>query len=373
MRIVVDAMLLGGRHSGVEVAIEGLCMGLQECAAGHDVLVLHRPLYDPRALGEGPLQFRAAPAWTNRRAGRILWERAFLPALARSWAADVLHAPGYVLPGGWNGPAVLTVYDVLAVTHPQWCKRLNAWHYGHALPASVRRADLVITPSETVRAEVIGLGGAADKVRAIALGVGAQMHPAGPEAVAAMRERHGLDRPYILWVGNLEPKKNLPGIVRGFELAAGRIEHDLVVAGKVGWRAAEAEAALATSPQRARIRRLGYVAPGELAALYSGADVTVQWSLYEGAGLPAVESMACGTPAVVSDGGALREWAGQVAPVVPLGDPTDLAECLVALLTDAGRREDLAMRGLEWARQFTWQRYATKVMETYNEACAARR
>jgi len=224
-----------------------------------------------------------------------------------------------------------------------------------------------------VRAEVIGLGAAPEKVRAIPLGVDAQMRPAGAQAVAAVRERHGLDRPYMLWVGNLEPKKNLPGIVRGFELAAGRVPHELVIAGKVGWRAAESEAALAASPQRARIRRLGYVSSGELAALYSGADVTVQWSLYEGAGLPAVESMACGTPAVVSDGGALREWAGQVAPVVPLGDPKDLAECLVALLSDRSRLQALAARGLDWARQFTWQRYATKVMETYNEASAARR
>jgi len=267
---------------------------------------------------------------------------------------------------------VLTVYDVLAVTHPEWCKQLNAWHYGRALPASVRRADLILTPSEAVRAEVIALGAAAQKVRAIWLGIGEHMRPCAPEAVAAVRERYGLDRPYIVWVGNIEPKKNLPGLVRAFELAAERVPHDLVIAGKVGWRAAPSVAALENSPQRARIRRLGYVAPGELPALYTGADVAVQWSLYEGAGLPAVEAMACGTPAIVSDGGALPEWAGQVAPVVPLGDPAQLADCLVELLTDRKRREDLAARGLQWAQQFTWQRYAGKVMESYDEAFAAR-
>lgn len=373
MRIVMDAMLLGGRHSGVEVAIEGLCAGLQQCAAGHEVLVVHRPLYDPRPLGDVPLQFRSAPAWTNARAGRILWEQAFLPALARHWGADVLHGPGYVLPGAWDGPSVLTVYDVLAVTHPEWCKRLNAWHYGRALPSSIRRADLIITPSHTVRGEVIELGAAPEKVRAIPLGIGEHMRPVSAEAVAAVRQRYGLDRPYILWVGNLEPKKNVPGIVRAFELAAGSVPHDLVIAGRIGWRAAQSVAALETSPQRARIRRLGYVAPGELPALYTGADLAVQWSLYEGAGLPAVEAMACGTPAVVSDGGALREWAGQVAPVVPLGDPAELAQRLVELLTDRVRRDDLAVRGLQWARQFTWQRHALKVMEAYNEAYAARR
>lgn len=369
MRVAIDAMLLGGKHSGVEVAIEGLCLGLRDTGAGREFLIVHRPAYDPADLRGPGMSTSQAPAWTTVRPGRILWERLALPDLARRWGADILHAPGYVLPTRWRGPAVLTVYDVLALSHPQWCKWSNVVHYKRALPPSVRRADIVAVPSQAVRDEVLTcLDAPPEKVRVVPLGVSADMTPTSDEAVAAVRAMYDLPEHYVLWVGNIEPKKNLPGIVRAFELAAPEIPHELVIAGQAAWKSGASLRAIERSSAAARIRRLGYVPASVLPALYSGADLLIHWSLYEGAGLTPLEAMACGTPAIVSDGGALPEIAGQAATVVPLGGPNDLAAAIVSVLTDSQRHAQLAHQSMAWARRFTWLKHSQRMIGLYEEA-----
>lgn len=368
MRIALDAMLLGGKHSGVEVAIESLCRALVAAGTEHEFLLLHRGCYAPAWPGTGQPRMHGAPGLASGKLGRILWEQLCLPGVVRAWGADLLHAPGYVLPLRWPGPAVVTVYDILAITRPQWCTRANSLHYGRLLPATVRRADAVIVPSATVRDEIQDVLGAPEaKLRVIPLGVSPSMRPAGDEAIERVRRAHGLSGPYLLWVGNLEPKKNLPGLVAAFEALARDLPHQLVLAGAVGWKASEALGAIEASPLRERIHRIGYVADSDMPALYSGADLLVHWSLYEGAGLTPLEAMACGTPAVVSDGGALGEIAGQVAPVVPLGDAAALAREIEAVVTNPAHRAHLRERGLEWVRQFTWERHARAVLALYSE------
>lgn len=368
MRVAIDAMLLGGAHSGVEVSIEGLCAGLDAVAGDERFLVPHRPGYRP-----GPhsahLEYTSGPGWSACKPGRIAWERFRLPGVARAWGADLLHGPGYLLPPGWDGPAVVTVYDILALSHPEWCSRANALHYRGALPRTIRQAHRVMVPAGAVRDEIIQrLGTDADKLRVVHLGIPGSMRPPAPSQVEQVLHTHRLQTPYLLWVGNIEPKKNVTGLLRAFERVAWDIPHRLVLAGRAAWKSAPILAALESSPLRDRIIRVGYVPPEDLPALYAGADLLVHWSLYEGAGLTPIEAMACGTPAIVSDAGALPELAGQIAPVVPLGDPDDLAGEILALVNSPDRVEALRQEGLGWAGQFTWARHAREVLRVYREA-----
>lgn len=364
----MDAMLLGGRQSGVETAIEGLCVGLGEVATGHEVLVLHRPGYVGAGIDRRWVVLRRGPGWSVGRLGRIVYEHLVLPGVCEGWGAQVLHAPGYVLPATWYGPSVLTVYDILSVTHPEWCKPANALHLRRALRSGAKRAGRVVVPSRVVGAEVVErLGVEPARVRVIPLGISADLRPATEGAVAAIRRLYGLPNQYLLWVGNLEPKKNLPGLLQAYEHVAREAPHGLVLVGGRGWRDGPILEALRTSPVAQRVRWLDYVPGAHLAALYSGAALLVHWSLYEGAGLTPLEAMACGTPAVVSDGGALRELAGQVAPVVPLGDPGELARVVLGLLGDGRRREELAARGRAHVARYTWAEHARQVLSIYEE------
>lgn len=370
MRIALDALLLGGHHSGVEQAIEGLARALPEVAPQHEYLIICRREYAER-VPPGLIPF-PAPSWVNDRLTRIVYEQYVLPSALRG-RCDVLHAPGYIMPVRWRGPSVLTVYDVIALQFPQYCKRTNVWHYGRMLPLSLRGAGRVVVPTETVAQAVRDrFPHVAQKLRVIPLGIEKHYRPAGPEQAAELRQRLNLPERFILCVGNIEPKKNLEAVVQAFDMAAGcGLSHALVLAGAWGWDYAGVARALAASPYPQRLHLAGYVAQADLPALYTAADLLVQWSLTEGMGLPPLEAMACGTPALVSDAPALVEVAGPAAQVVPLGPPERLAQALTVLLGDQARLAELRDRGLRHAQQFTWERHAAAVVALYEEVAHA--
>ncbi len=371
MRLVVDCLVLGARPSGVERAVSGLLRGLAESDTPDiDMTAIVGAGADRAQLPDAGISIRHAPGPTRGRASRILYEQLLLPALARSHGADVVHGAAYVLPLTWRDASVVTIHDTITLTHPQWCKPSNVLHYREVMTASARSANIVATPSAEARAAVIEhLAVEPSRVWVAPLGVGEEFAPSGEDAVAALRERHNLTQPYLLCVGNIEPRKNLPAVIEAFEAVAGRLPHDLVLAGKAGWRCAPILEAMKTSPVAERIRWLDYVADADLPALYTGADLLVQWSLHEGFGLAPLEAMACGTRALVSDAGALPEVAGEAARIVPLADgPEGLGQALVAMACDESPAAELIARGRERAAQFTWARHAEAMLAIYREA-----
>ncbi len=371
MHIAVDCLVLSRHPSGVERAVSGLLEGLAALEAGDHRISVLLPRDSRGAVpADSPLEVITAPGWTRWRPGRVFYEQAVLPAVLRRLRVDLLHGAAYVLPLRWEGPAVVTVHDTITLTHPEWCKPLNVRHYRAVMTRSARRAAAVVVPSARAQdavVEHIGVNRARTSV--VPLGVGEQFRPAGEEAVARLRERYRLPERYLLCVGNLEPRKNLPAIIEAFEVFAGEAPHALVLAGKRGWRCGPVLRAMGQSPVAGRIRWLGWVPSGELAALYSGAEALVQWSLDEGFGLPPLEAMACGTPAVVSDGGALAEVAGEAALTVPLSAGSQgLAAELARLAQDGDLRSQMIERGRTYAAQFTWPRHAERMMDIYEEA-----
>lgn len=366
MRVAIDGMLLGKRHSGVENSIEALVRALPEAAPQHEYLLAHTAAYTAAHAMTDLL----APAWVRGRLARILYEQCCLSGALRG-RCDILHCPGYVMPLNWRGPSVLTVHDLIALQFPQWCKRSNVLHYRFMLPRSIARATAIIVPSETT-ARVVGerLPQAVKKLRVIPVGIDEHYRPASADDIIAVRQRLDLPERFLLCVGNVEPKKNLAAVVKAFDLLAdvpGFGDLHLVIAGKPAWDFADVTLAIGQSRHRQRIHLLGYVADADMPALYTAAALLVQWSLYEGVGLPPLEAMACGTPVVVSDGGALPEVAGPAARVVPLGPPEGLTGALQILLSDEASLADLRRRGLTHASRFTWHAHARAVAALYEE------
>lgn len=377
MRIGLDGMLLGGHHSGVERSIEGLIRALPQVAPEHDYVVAVTDAYARRILEQSkpyesspaqriPIHMHAAFPLVRGRLPRILYEQTCLAHALRG--CDLLHAPGYVMPLNWRRPSVLTVYDVIALQFPHLAARSNVWHYGLMLPRSLRRASAIVVPTQTVAEDVARLAPPVrPKLRVIPLGIDEAYEPAAADEVAQVRQKYGLPEQYLVCVGNIEPKKNLPAALQAFDLAAETLPHDLVIVGRRAWRCGEFDRTLTNLRHRERVHVIGYADAADLPALYTGARLLLQWSLYEGMGLPPLEAMACGTPALVSDGGALPEVAGPAAEVVPLGPPQRLAGALVALLQDQRRLGELARAGRAHAAQFTWRRHAGAVVALYEE------
>jgi glycosyltransferase involved in cell wall biosynthesis len=298
------------------------------------------------------------PAALAHRAGHA-WEQLALPLAARR--AGLLLSPANLAPLAYPRNAVV-IHDSAPFREPAWYTRLyGAWHRA-AIPRIARRARLVVTPSEHMRAELIELFGLpGDAVAAIAPGVDPSFSsPADPGPLMA---RHEMDRPYVLAVGTEGPRKNLALLDRiAPELARNGL--DVVIAGS-------SRPYLPHGDAGGAVRRLGYVADEDLPALYAGAAVFAMPSLYEGFGLPCIEAMAAGTPVVAADRAALPEACGGAAL---LADPDDLDAFAAALLRAAGAERDrLVAAGRERAAALTWRRTAEELDGALGPLLATRR
>jgi glycosyltransferase involved in cell wall biosynthesis len=233
----------------------------------------------------------------------------------------------------------------------------------------VATADRILCVSATTARDLAEhLGVAGERVDVTPLGT--DLVPASDEEVARLRARIGLDGPYLLGLGTLEPRKDLPTLVRAFAILAGELPHTLVLAGLAGWGAGELRGAVAASGVAERVRLTGYVPEQDKAALLSGADLLAYPSRYEGFGLPVLEAMACGTPVVTTTGGSLPEVAGDAALLVPPGDAEQLAAAAAKLLGDQAAWADQARRGRARAAGFTWERCADLTAAAYRKAAS---
>lgn len=370
MRVAINALLLSGRFSGVEKAIYALLRHIGE-GSDDELVALVGSDFDERVLDGARIGIERLPISNRSRLARILYEERFLGR--RLGGFDLFHAPGYVAPSRLPCPLVLSIYDLVALTHPELAKRSNALHYRWRLPRSAKAAARVIVPLECVARQVVErLGVERERIRVVPLGVDARLRPPSLDARAKVRATHRLARPYILFVGNVEPKKNLPTLLRAFAaLKREGLPHELVIAGKRGWKCRDVFALPAELRIEADVRFLGYVAEDDLAGLYGGAELFAFPSLVEGFGLPPLEAMACGTPVVASDAEALIESTGDAAEHVPALDAEALAGAMRRILADAALRERLRAAGLARAAQFTWQRTAAATRAVYHDAVTA--
>jgi len=372
MKVAIDGLLLGEFHTGVEISVEQLAVALAQPQVGVATSLLVTPAYAPRAKELG-IQTLTAPGLASSRIGRIIFTQTLMTRYLTSRGCELLHAPAYVMPLNWRGPSVLTVYDLIALQFPQWCKPSNVAHYRLVLPRSLRKATRIIVPSHcTADAVTEMFPEVAPKLRIIQLGIGSQFQPVtDAKRREYVRRQYRLPERFLLCLGNIEPKKNLGAVVAAYEQIAADSDEDLVMAGAKTWKSENLAEIITASPVAHRIRRTGPIAAEDLPALYSMASLLIQWSLWEGVGLPPLEAMACGTAAIVSDGGALPELAGQAAQIVPLGPPEALAEAVLSLRRDRDRCEEIVVKGRQLAERWTWSNHAQRVVTLYEEVAGA--
>ena len=303
------------------------------------------------------------PPW---RARQLL--RKLAPLLVAADGNRVLFAPNFIPPRTFRfagGALVATVHDLTLQRLPEAARPDTAAALLEALDRTLLDAALVVTPSQAVRDELIARGVAPARVRAIHHG------PGQLAALSASQPPAGTPARYGLYVGTLEPRKNLPLLLAAWDRLRRRLPAPpLVLCGRWGWHSNELAAAVARGTREGWLVHLGYVAPEQLAALYRGATLVAMPSLYEGFGLPVVEAFAAGAPVIASDLPVLREVAGDDALFVAKSDGEAWTAALLRLLTDESLRTDLATRGRARARRFDWRRAAAAHVEVWRRAAA---
>ena len=281
---------------------------------------------------------------------------------------DVIHATTMAIPPR-SAPLVVTIHDLAWLTAPDHFTRRGVRFFNKGLALSLAEADLVLCPSEATRAACVRAGFAESRVRVAPLGI--DLAEVTPEDVARVQARYSLHRPYILWTGTIEPRKNLPGLLRAFTSLDSKC--DLVLVGPKGWNEdidTLITQALATGGGKRTIRTLGFVDGNDLPALYAGAEVFCFPSLLEGFGFPVLEAMAQGTAVVTSRGTSTEEIAGDAAVLVDPTDDESIRQGLASALEDTELRRRLATAGPTQAARFSWTNTARLLTDAYREVAA---
>jgi glycosyltransferase involved in cell wall biosynthesis len=313
----------------------------------------------------------AGPAALGHRPARLAWEQSGLPVVAQQVSADVIHMPHYSMPLRPGRPTVVTVHDVTYFTEPDQHSTVGAVFFKSAIRTAIRRATRILVPSNATRDELVRLLGMDPaKIDVAYHGVDHRLfHRPEPRQVTQVSARLGLHgKPYIAFLGSLEPRKNVAALIRGWVGAVSDLAEPpaLVLGGGGGW-SDEMDAAVASVPPHLRLCRPGYLPFADLPGFLGGSLVVAFPSRGEGFGLPVLEAMACGAPVLTTQRTSLPEVGGDaVAYTEPDADSIQVA--LRELIDDADRRATLGDAAYTRAQEFTWAASAAAHMASYKRA-----
>ncbi len=370
--VLLDATAIPADRRGVGRYVEELVRHLPAAGVDLHVAVQARDLAHFRTHLPAD-RLHAAPSAVSRRPTRLAWEQYGLPALVRRLDVDLVHSPHYTMPLGTRTPVVVTVHDATFFTMPEVHEKAKARFFRGWTRLSVRRAAALVAPSRATADEVHRLLGG-PHATVIPMGVDHQrFHPPTPDEVAALRARIGVDGSYIAFLGTMEPRKNVPALIRAWTAVCEGLAEPpaLVLAGGSGWDTT-LDAAVAAVPPGLRVVRPGFLPDELLGALLGAATVVAYPPLGEGFGLPVLEAMACGAVVVTTRMLSLPEVGGDAVLYADSPSAQDIASTLRHALSGDPALDALRERATARAAGFTWEAVATAHRAVYAAVAAGR-
>jgi alpha-1,3-rhamnosyl/mannosyltransferase len=366
MRVVVDAVPLLIRSAGVKNYLYHWIQHLRRAAgapSGLDTIATFPALSD-----FGPLRHNRSIAgpWRTGTGLAALALANYTPLPVLDWlaaGADVFHSTDLTRHPPRRARLTATIHDMTCWLMPELHPAANL-RADRNFEGILRRADGLIAVSESTKSDAVRvLGLRPEKITVIHSGIAAPFFDASGEAIDAVRARYNLNRPFVLFIGTIEPRKNIDMLLDAFEALPGSVrqEFELVVAGPMGWAQAE------TTARVRRVRYLGYIPEPDIAPLTAAATVFAYPSLYEGFGFPVAQAMAAGTPAITSNVSSLPEITGDAALLIDPRSLTELRDALSRLLLSPTLRAELAARGRSRARAFGWEACAAQSLVFFRE------
>lgn len=282
--------------------------------------------------------------------------------------ADLYHFTNFIIPPLSPAcKAIVSIHDISFILHPEFAEKRNLDYLSKRISTTAERAEAIITISNQSADDISSnLNVERDRIHPIYLGVSDRFKPASPDQISSTRSSLGLTKPYILMVGTFEPRKNIPFAVKLLE-KMDFFDGDLVIVGQKGWRNGPILETVESSSASSRIKTFTALPDKHLVNLYSGAEMLLMTSLYEGFGFPPIEAMACETPVLTSSGGSLAEVCGDAAVVLDAFDAEQWLDKAEKILTDSELRTELKAKGLAHAATYTWERTAKEHLEAYRK------
>jgi len=372
MRIAFDGTALRPERTGVGYYTEHLLHHLAGAAGRDQITVVSNQRIDT----DRPLPDSVRVVSSERRVPRLVWLQMHAPALLREVGADVAHFTNGMVPVAAAVPTVVTIHDVSLRLYPRHHPPRRVLLNTPLMYVAARRADAIISVSASACRDIVRFC-AVDpaRVHVVHEAAAPSFQPVrDAAALARVRRRYGVDGRIVLYVGTIEPRKNLPKLIEAFAhcLRAGALAHRLVCVGPYGWKSRGLDALIERHGVRDAITFTGYVPFDDLPALYSLAEMFVYPSMYEGFGLPVVEAMACGVPVITGRTEALAEVGGLAVLQVDRLEPDALGEAMADLAGNRGKRERMSVAGVMRATEFSWDRAARESLAIYRSVALAR-
>jgi glycosyltransferase involved in cell wall biosynthesis len=370
MRFAVDAHAIGRHLTGNEVYVRSLLSALAGLNHESEIVAY--------VSEESAAQYLPANIRTRRVATNPFVRLGFdLAMRVRQDRPDLLHVQ-YTAPLACPVPVVVSVHDVSFLEHPEYFTRDRAWQLQFTVRRTVKRAARILTGSEFSRSSILKVYGdlEEDKVVVVPNAAASEFRPISRESAAAsLRERLNIAAPFVLSVGDLQPRKNQIGLIKAFARlvnAYPQLKQNLVLAGKETWFADQVHKAARDSGVKDRIQFFGFVSDDDLLQLYNACDLFVFPSFYEGFGLPALEAMACGRAVACSHTSALPEVVDGAAILFDPYSLDEMVRALADLLLDRELRARTERLGLQRAAHFSWQKTAQRTLEVFHDVLEQR-
>lgn len=381
MRVGIDLTALLPKGTGVDNYMKSLvhslaCLDLENeyfiFVNLEDRRLFDRSGRDGRVIAEPlPDNFRVFPLSLRPRPVRLLFQQVVQPAVLAACRVDVLHSPAFIMPLYRGGQRhFLTIHDLTSFSLPETHTPFRrSWSYKRAVTWSIGNADLIGVHSHSVREDILRLFSALppERVRVIPPGIAESFSPKTASEVKPALDRLNVRWPYILHVGNVNPRKNLERLVESYRRLIAEIPEHLVLAGSLEYSYDELLRLVDEPDLRDRVHLLGYVSDEDLPLLYAGARLFVFPSLQEGFGFPPLEAMACGVPVLASFSSSLAENLAGAAELVPPDDVRGIASAIERLLREEDLRERCIAEGFARAARFRWDSFARQILDCYRE------
>ncbi len=366
IRIGINALfIIPGKAGGLETVLRNLLTSFLSVDTSNEYVVFSSRECAGIAPAGPNIQEVPCPVSAAFRPGKHLWEQLVFPSWLKRQRIDVLLSPGNVTPLCAPCPSVTVINDAIPFIRPENFSAIERLVLKPLFRLSARRSAAVLTLSESARRDLVRhLGIAEQKIGVMYLAAEDRFAPSAQNAEGVFR-KHGISRPYLICVASSRPYKNVVGLVRAFMLIRDRyhVPHQLVVVGLAGRAHGALLGIAAPLLEAGSLVLTGFVDDAELPVLYSQAELSVYPSMYEGFGLPVLESMACGTPVVSSNAASLPEVVGDAGVLFDPRDIEAMARAISSVISDEGLRTALRQKGFEQARRFSWDRSAAIVRD----------
>lgn len=372
VQVLLNGLLLTNNYSGVQYSIEYFVDSLSRArSVNHRFTVLVSESYVGSLKASDSLVIKKIGFDTANRMKRIWFENFILPKFFAKNGFDLYHSLGYTLPFFSNIPSIVTVHDLIALDFPTLCKNETALYFNTFIPRSLKTAKKIIAVSSTVKSDILNKfpNIPEHKVEVVYHGLHSRfIRVQDTYRLVKLRTKYNLPDSFFLFVGNIEPKKNLINLIKAFIYLKRtyNIAQKLLIVGAKGWKYSDIFDYCENSPLKNEMIFLGYINEDELPSLYTLAELFIFPSYYEGFGLPVLEAMSCGCPVIISNRGALPEISGGLCLQFNPDSVEEIAKTILKTITNTNVTKDRIDKSIKWSKGFNWDVSGAQALRIYS-------